>query len=274
MDIARKKVIQKLLTWRGASNRQPLILRGARQVGKTTIVSIFGAGNFKKMHTLNFLKDKLAHTIFAESLSPKKIIEGINAFLRTTVDTRTDLLFLDEIQECSAALTSLKFFREDMPELAVIAAGSYLGIMKNEAAFPVGKVDFMTMNPLDFPEFLESFDSNLFGFYEEFNPFLGLPPDGRIEHVPQIQHARLLEALRLYWVTGGLPQSVVDFLCKFSESSDVVSAARVSQERLRNLVESYQADFSKHAGTVNANHIIRVFSAVPEQLGIAQDESV
>ena len=149
-----RDIYQKLDVWMRSRNRKPLLLQGARQVGKTHSLKDFGAKNFAGTHYVNFEGNVDFSSAFEGSLKPAAILRDLGLVLGTPVDPNSDLLVLDEIQQCPRALTSLKYFAEEMPQLAICAAGSLLGVRLGEASFPVGKVDELRMWPMSFGEFL------------------------------------------------------------------------------------------------------------------------
>ena len=154
----KRLIDEQLVHWKTSSNRKPLILQGARQVGKTFALKEFGLRHFSAVHYLNFEKNQSVHRAFETHLDPKLILQQLEFELATSIQPSSDLLIFDEIQDCPRALTSLKYFQEDLPGLAVCSAGSLLGLQLNESSFPVGKVDFLFLQPLCFEEFLPKND--------------------------------------------------------------------------------------------------------------------
>jgi predicted AAA+ superfamily ATPase len=150
----KRKVTTSLEAWKSSPDRKPLILRGARQVGKTHILKAFGKTDFPCCHYVNFEEDERPGRIFERDLKPDRIIEELQFHLDQAINRREDLVIFDEIQRCPRALTSLKYFSEEMPELALCAAGSLLGVGLNMESFPVGKVEFLDLYPMSFYEFL------------------------------------------------------------------------------------------------------------------------
>jgi predicted AAA+ superfamily ATPase len=263
----KRLIYSQLQNWKKALNRKPLVLRGARQVGKSYIVKEFGQKDFKTFVRIDFLSQKDFHLLFSEekSLRPQDILKEINFLTKKEINPSEALLFFDEIQECPGALTSLKFFQEEMPELAIIAAGNYLGIMSNEDSFPVGKVDFLEMSPMNFDEFLEAFDKKLHKIYGDIDV---------LEHskISPVYHQTLLDAWRTYLAIGGMPEVVSSFLQ--NKDTHILNAFRAARTIQDQLLIGYRADFAKHAGFVNASHILNVFNAVAIQLSKAYDEEV
>lgn len=259
-----REIQTELNAWASNALRLPLILRGARQVGKSTEVVRFGKERFSQFHEFNFQKMPSLREIFDGDLEPKYLLPKLELRSRTRIQAEKDLVFFDEIQECPRALTSLKYFAEQMPTLSVVGAGSYLGLIKAEVAFPVGKVNFLSMFPLTFSEFLLNCAPKVYEFWREIDM-------NSMDPIDSFWHQQLLEQLTLYLCVGGMPKAVARF-CALSEHP--IEGAQAAREIQSELVTSYESDFSKHSGAVNANHILRVFGAIASQLGQAQDESV
>lgn len=262
----KRLIFNQLEQWSEEKDRKPLILRGARQVGKTYAVNHFGhlwsaKGNY---HYVDLKSEKDLHSIFKETNDPKKIIDLISLKKNIRVDCNRDLIFFDEIQECPGAISSLKYFEEKLKQLAVIAAGSHLGLAKQEDSFPVGKVNFLSMFPMTFAEFLAVIDSKLFPYHDEFHPDNPAP-------LPGIVHEKLLELCRLYMAVGGMPEAVLKFI---ENNDDNPGMAMATARRIhRELLTGYESDFAKYSGTVNANHIHHVFNSIPTQLSQNYDEN-
>lgn len=258
----RREILKKLEIWANRSDRRPLILKGARQVGKTFIVTEFGKTHFEKCHVFNFEENKEIRAIFEKNLDPKRIIEELSYAKQTPITIQKDLVFFDEIQECPKALTSLKYFCENMPELSLISAGSLLGIKLSEESFPVGKVEFLHLYPMNFREFLLANDSPmLVDAYDQ--AFLEKP-------IPDMAHQQLWRELLNYYVTGGMPQAVATYMAKKSDKVTAFTEVRTVQKVL---VDSYSKDFAKHSGKTNSIHIVSVFENIPMQLSAQVDAS-
>lgn len=258
----QREVSIKLENWARQSERKPLILKGARQVGKTFIVTEFGKTHFEKCHVFNFEENKEIRTIFEKNLDPKRIIEELSYVRQTPITISKDLVFFDEIQDCPKALTSLKYFCEKMPALAVIAAGSLLGIKLSDDSFPVGKVEFLHLYPMNFREFLGANDS----------PMLVDAIDrASIDNpIPEMAHRQLWQELLNYYVTGGMPQAVSTYM---THKSDKMTAFAEVRKVQKFLIDSYSKDFAKHSGKTNSIHIVSVFENVPTQLSAQVDAS-
>lgn len=258
----KRDILSKLLKWLNSHDRKPLILKGARQVGKTFAITEFGKTHFRKLHTFNFEENKTIHSVFDKDLNPKRIIEELSFVNQTPIDVAKDLVFFDEIQECPRALTALKYFCEELPALPLIAAGSLLGIKLSTESFPVGKVSFLHLYPMNFREFLAAGESGmLLDVYDSANE------DTKI---PEMAHQKLWEELLNYYVTGGMPQVVQAYI---NQKSDRVTAFGEVRQLQKSLIESFNKDFAKHSGKTNSIHIVSVFENVPMQLAAEIDGS-
>ena len=252
----------ELLAWKNRAPRKPLILRGARQVGKTFTLKMFGESAFPHCHYFNFEEDERLGKIFEKDLRHDRILTELQFLRDHSIDTKNDLIILDEIQRCPRALTSLKYFAEEAPELAVCAAGSLLGVYFGNESFPVGKVTFLDLMPLNFEEFLDGIgNSRLAGLLRETDfqaPF------------PETAHDQLWELWKRHLVAGGLPEAVNAYAARQDNAYEAMQAVRRTQ---RDLLDTYIADIAKHSGKAGALHIERLWRNVPEQLALAQDGS-
>jgi len=258
----KRIIFKELESWKASKRRKPLILRGVRQAGKTFILQEFGNKCFLKTHYLNFEKNKALFSVFNENLDPEKIIQKLNFILNSTIDVQRDLLIFDEIQECPKALTSLKYFAEEMPEMAVCSAGSLLGIHLGPVSFPVGKVNMLHMYPMCFREFLMAL--------EEQRAISYLDEAQASHSIPEIVHAYLWERLKWYFITGGLPEVVDTFAANRDNLFQAFSSVRKLQQEL---ILAYLADMAKHSGKINSMHLDRLWRSIPEQLSRSQDAS-
>lgn len=258
----KRYLIEKLREWRDKRDRKPLIIKGARQVGKTYILNEFGREFFSNFHYINFEDNKEVCAYFKKDYDTKRILNELSFYFGKPIDTKRDLLIFDEIQECPNALTSLKYFNEKIPELAVCTAGSLLGIHLGEGSFPVGKVEFLHMYPMCFEEFLLGIGENQ--LYE-------LIKNIKVEdEIPQSAHSRFWELLKIYFVVGGLPEVVDTY--RLNAQNMFAAMAKV-REKQQSIIVQYLADVAKHSGKVNAMHIERVFRNVPVQLAQELDGS-
>lgn len=258
----KRRIYSELITWKNKKNRYPLILQGARQVGKTYALKIFGKESFPNYHYINFEDELSAHDIFEENLRPQEIIDKLSFYLNRSIEIEKDLIIFDEIQSCPKAITSLKYFSEKMPQLHLVATGSLLGIYLGGSSFPVGKVDWLDMFPMSFFEFLDAIqESQAREILEK------LKSD---DHIPEIVHKRLWDKLKDYFVTGGLPSVVEIYKNNLDNKFIAMQKVREEQDRVLN---TYIADIAKHSGKENSMHIERVFKNIPQQLASSQNGS-
>ena len=202
----KRKIIEKLVEWKNSSSRKPLILQGARQTGKTYTVTEFGAKYYSDVVYCNFERDPDLSSIFSY-LAPSHILPRLSAIKQKKVLPRETLVIFDEVQACPEALTSLKYFCEEAPDIHIIALGSLLGVAvnRNQYSFPVGKVEIMDMNPLDFEEFLTAHEDDFLleqikECYAENKP------------LEEALHKKALNAYREYLFVGGMPAAVSNFV--------------------------------------------------------------
>lgn len=252
----------RLLEWKKEKPRKPLLLKGVRQVGKTHLLKEFGSLYFPRTHYLNFEKVPHLAKIFEPDLVPQRILDELSLYLGHSIHIGEDLVIFDEIQECPKALTSLKYFQEDCPELHLCGAGSLLGLHLGSGSFPVGKVTFETLRPMSFEEFLIANDDKSLPIIQKLT---------LKDKIPEILHEHLWGQLKRYFVVGGLPEAVAIY-CK--NKADLFEAFSLVRKKQDDLLNSYYADIAKHSGKVNAMHIDRLFRSVPAQLSQAQDNSI
>ncbi|MCK4609051.1 MAG: ATP-binding protein, partial [Gammaproteobacteria bacterium] len=258
----KRLFIKKLIEWKDAEIRKPLIVKGIRQSGKTYSITAFGKNHFPNMHYINFEKDGRFAKIFEADFNPIRIIDELSFALDTAINITTDLLFFDEIQACPKALTSLKYFQEDMPELALCSAGSLLGVHLSTESFPVGKVDLLKVSPMSFEEFLMALDDNK---SIEFLCNISIQST-----IPEIIHTHIWQQLKLYFIVGGLPEVVQTFK---NNQTNLYTALELVRKKQTELILAYNADMAKHSGKVNAMHLDRLWKAIPAQLAREQDGS-
>lgn len=255
-----RTLFHELQSWKAAPRRKPLILDGARQTGKTWILREFGKREFRTTHYLNFEADPRVCAIFSGDLRPQTTLPLIELHTGTPIDRTRDVIILDEIQTCPRALTSLKYLSEEQSEMAVCAAGSLIGLAGSEESWPVGKVTTLRLHPLSFAEFLEAVNPPLFSHYRAF---VQAPAP-----LPEVVNQGLIETLWHYLFVGGMPEAVACYAdTKVLDATTVGEIGRIHAD----LVTGYRSDFAKHAGTVNAHHLSRVFDAVPAQLSRSVD---
>lgn len=250
-----REISGALIQWKNAPARKPLVLRGARQTGKSHALMAFGEDNFAACHCLNFQENPELASLFEGALSPEGIIEALEFFLDTSINVQTDLIIFDEIQDCPRALTSVKYFCEKMPELALCCAGSLLGVIHTESSFPVGKVTFLDLYPLSFAEFLRAIDEE-----RSFKFIQNLDQQSQIS---ELIHERLLGFLKEYLIVGGLPE-IVDIYRQYR--SERRKAFDLARSRQQDLLSAYSQDFAKYANGIRSDRILAVFSSIPAQL--------
>ena len=250
VTVLERNAIQDLISWKNDAERKPLVLRGARQVGKTWLMKEFGRNYYNGFVYFNFDEEDELKSIFETNKNPQRIIELLSMICGEKILPEETLIIFDEIQECPEALNTLKYFKEKANEYHVIAAGSLLGtLLAKPKSYPVGMVNLLDIYPLKFDEYLEATDSGLYAYYESIQ---------KEQQIEEIFHNRLLEAYNNYLIIGGMPECVASWI-KYKDP------ARVSQIQ-RELIEIYENDFSKHNGKVNSGRILMVFRSIVAQL--------
>lgn len=238
-----------LLRWKDSENRKPLIIRGARQTGKTWLMKEFGRNAYEQVAYINFESSSSLKAVFAADFDIRRILTAIQIETGVTVDPRNTLIILDEIQEAPGGVTSLKYFQENAPEYDVIAAGSLLGVALNQhTSFPVGKVEFLDLYPLSFTEFLEGLNER---------PLVDLLASKDWPLITNFK-ARYIERLKQYYYIGGMPEAVFSF----SQRTDF-DEVRAIQKRI---LIGYEQDFSKHAPNEIIPRIRMLWNSIPAQL--------
>ena len=243
-------IMDKLIEWKNSSNRKPLILKGARQVGKTYILKEFGNENYENVAYFNFDHDEGLADLFVNTKDPKRIIEQLILINGKKIEPEKTLIIFDEIQECSNALNSLKYFCEEASEYHVVCAGSLLGIRLSRTSFPVGKVDFLSLNPMTFSEFLLADGCD--------NLVQVMKKTISVKEIPSIFHNQLIEKLKSYYIVGGMPEVVYSWVTE----RDIEKVNRIQ----KNILDSYESDFSKHTDNSEANKISLIWNGIPSQL--------
>ncbi len=245
----KRQALDKLLEWKDSPKRKPLIIRGARQVGKTWLMKEFGRIAFKNVVYVNFDSNNDITRLFDGDLDISRIITGLQIFSKSKITPQETLLIFDEIQEAPRALTSLKYFCEEAPEYAIVAAGSLLGVaLHTGTSFPVGKVSFLDLYPLSFTEFLNASD------HEQLAELL---KNGDWQLITSLKD-KFIELLRLYYYIGGMPAAVQTYL----DEQDVYAVREVQQQ----ILDAYEQDFSKHAPVTTVARIRMVWQSIPSQL--------
>lgn len=249
MEIGRNVYLQ-LIEWKTSPGRKPLILQGARQLGKTWLLKRFGKEYFNQVAYFNFDQQVELKQFFKTTKEPKRIIQNLSLIHGKAILPQTTLVIFDEIQECNDALNALKYFHEETPEYAIACAGSLLGVaMSRGASFPVGKVEFIQIHPVTFAEFLAVADRNLSEYVGSID---------KIETIPDIFFNPLTDKLKMYFISGGMPESIVALL----ENQDV----ELTQKALQNILNAYSLDFSKHVENRDIPKINYIWSSLPSQL--------
>lgn len=246
----RRNTWQSLINWKSSPERKPLILKGARQVGKTWLMQEFGRVYYDNFVYVNFDTEDMIKSIFEGNKNPQRIIELLSMVMEIKILPERTLILFDEIQECSEALNSLKYFCEQANEYHIIAAGSLLGtLLAKPKSYPVGKVNLLDIYPLTFDEFLDATDEGLYAYYCSIQ---------KEQQIEEIFHRRLLDIYNNYLIIGGMPECV-DCWVKYRDPQ------RITQLQ-RELIELYEGDFSKHNGNVNSGRILMVFRSIASQL--------
>lgn len=245
----KRFIDQELLDWKRRHRRKPLIVRGARQVGKTYSIRSFGENHFDNLALVDLERNPELHRIFSGRLDAKQIIADMEIFLRQKIQSGKTLLFIDEIQACPRAITALRYLYEEMPDLHVIAAGSLLEFAMKGISFPVGRIQFIQLYPLCFVEYLFAL-----GHSEAAEILLKSP-----EVVSEPVHEFLLEQLRRYFFVGGMPEGVLSYV----ESGSMQEAFDVQAE----ICETYRMDFAKYRPQVNKECLNATLTSVSQKVG-------
>lgn len=238
-----------LLKWKESPNRKPLIIRGARQVGKTWLMKEFGEKYYEKCAYINFDDNSRMNQLFEGDFDLDRIIQGLKIESRVNIEPNNTLIILDEIQETPKALKALKYFCENAREYNIVSAGSLLGVAIHEGtSFPVGKVDFLDLAPLSFYEFLDALNEKELLQLLEKNDF----------EIINIFHAKLQELLKLYYYIGGMPEVVSSYI----QNKDLIEVRKIQ----KTLLQDYEQDFSKHAPSNIVPKIRQLWNNIPTQL--------
>lgn len=246
----KRNAILELVQWKNSPERKPMVLRGARQVGKTWLMKEFGQNYYDNYVYFNFDEEDELKSIFETNKNPHRIIELLSMISDEKIEPEKTLIIFDEIQECPEALNTLKYFKEKANEYHVIAAGSLLGtLLAKPKSYPVGMVNLLDIYPLTFDEFLDAIDSGLYAYYESVQK-------GQV--IEEIFHQRLLDVFNYYLIIGGMPECVSSWI----KYKDPTMISKIQRE----LIEVYENDFSKHNGKVNSGRILMVFRSIVAQL--------
>lgn len=241
--------MQVLTSWKNKQGRKPLIIRGARQVGKTWLMKEFGQNEYSQVAYLNFESSKALKTLFTDNFDIQRIITAVQIETGVRIQAENTLIIFDEIQEAEGALTSLKYFCENAPQYHIVAAGSLLGVaLQKQTSFPVGKVEFLDLHPLNFPEFLMALDQQ---------PLLDLLKSRDWPLIKSFKD-KFIQLLRQYYYIGGMPEAVLSF-----KMENDFKEVRAIQKRI---LSAYEQDFSKHAPIEIVPRLRMLWNAIPGQL--------
>jgi uncharacterized protein len=239
-----------LVTWKQGKYRKPLIVQGARQVGKTSLIRHFGKTQFENLAYFNFDERPELNQIFQQTKQVERLLNNLSIIHGRKIDPANTLIFFDEIQECEEALNSLKYFSENASEYAIVAAGSLLGIsLGRSQSFPVGKVEFLKLYPLTFSEFLKAKNSQMYDYLLQINPS---------EPLLDAVFNECLDIFKTYMLCGGMPEPAL----RMAETMDMFEISK----SLHQIQTAYSLDFSKHAEKNEAVKISYVWDAIPSQL--------
>ncbi len=246
----KRFISEQLQQWVKSPHRKPLVLKGARQTGKTMLLKELGTISFEQMAYFNFEEQPGLKQFFEQTKDVRRIIQNLSLVHGTAITPQNTLLVFDEIQECRQALNTLKYFYENSPEYAVASAGSLLGItLGQDASFPVGKVDFLELHPLTFIEFLEQADSSLADYLRSMN---------KTESIPDIFFTNLTEKFKMYLISGGMPEAATVLITE----NDLQRVQKI----LKDILTAYRLDFAKHASTKDIARIGYIWDSIPSQL--------
>ena len=245
----QRYALKHLIDWKNKKNHKPLVIQGARQVGKTWLMQEFGKKYYEQVAYINFDVDVKSREIFDVDYDTERLIMDIGLATKTKINAENTLIIFDEIQECPRALTSLKYFRENAPQYDIIVAGSLLGVACHEGTgFPVGKVSFMNLFPLSFEEFLLAMGE------ERFVELLNKKDFKTIK----LFNNKYEKLLKQYCYVGGMPEIVQDFV----ENKDFESVRNLQKE----ILSAYEEDFTKHIPTNTVAKIRLLWKSIPAQL--------
>lgn len=246
----KRLVFDKLCQWKESSHRKPLILLGVRQVGKTWILKEFGKQYYENVAYFNFDENEEYKEFFETTKDVKRILQNLTMASGQKIDAGKTLIVFDEIQDSPKVINTLKYFCENAPEYHIACAGSLLGVALSKSSFPVGKVSFLQINPMTFTEFLiANGDENLAEYIENIDS---------LEPIPSAFFNNLYEKIKMYFVTGGMPESVLMWTSE--RSVDDMQAA------LSDIIASYERDFAKHPENNEYPKIAMIWNSIPSQL--------
>jgi uncharacterized protein len=246
----RRTAEQQLTKWKSSARRKPLVLRGARQVGKTWLLRHFGTTQYDQLAYFNFDEQPELRQFFAETKDIQRILRNLSLVNGREIRPHKTLIIFDEIQECKEALAALKYFNENAPDYHVASAGSLLGVAISDGrTFPVGQVDFIDLFPLSFLEFLSGINPQMHDYLQSID---------QVSPIPDIFFSQLLEYYKSYFISGGMPEAVV----VLHEDKEVESVQKI----LQNILNAYALDFSKHIGRPDILKVGYIWNSIPSQL--------
>ena len=248
--LMKRNALYKMAEWKNSPNRKPLVLKGARQVGKTWLMKEFGKSYYDSFVYFNFDEEEELKSIFEANKNPHRIIELLSMIVGKKILPGQTLILFDEIQECPEALNTLKYFKEKANEYHIVAAGSLLGtLLATPKSYPVGMINLLDIFPLTFDEYLAATNAALYAYYSSIR---------KDQLIEDLFHNRLLEAYNNYLIIGGMPECVNSWV----QYKDPALIAQIQRE----LIAIYENDFSKHNGKVNSGRILMVFRSIVSQL--------
>ena len=246
----KRDIIKDLLQWKQRPDHKPLIIRGARQIGKTWTMFRFGEENFDYVAYFNFDSSEELCREFENTKDPKRLIDILRLYTDCPIEPGRTLMIFDEIQQCNKALNSLKYFYEEVPQYHILAAGSLLGVALSKGdSFPVGKVDFLRMYPVTFREFLNADNPQIYEYIESLS---------EIAPLPEIVMNRLTESYRRYQISGGMPAAVVAMLDR--------RGIKEIENIQNSILTAYSLDFAQHAPGKDIPRISAIWNSIPSQL--------
>lgn len=247
----KRFIMDDLVKWKDSKYRKPLILKGVRQVGKTWILKEFGRLYYDNVAYFNFDENMEYREFFTTTKDTKRILQNLMLISGEKIEPNSTLIIFDEIQDCPEVINALKYFYENVPEYHIVCAGSLLGIaLAKPSSFPVGKIDFLNMVPMNFSEFLiANGDENLKNYLDSVE---------EIEKIPEAFYNPLYEKLKMYYITGGMPEPIY----MWSKERDMELMIR----SLNNIIEAYERDFAKHPNTKEFPKISMIWKSLPSQL--------
>ncbi len=246
-----REIIDQFKTWKDASNRKPILLKGARQIGKTWAMETFGKECFKYCVKFDFDKQPEVKSVFQATKDPNRLVKELTLYCDQPIIAGETLMIFDEIQECEEAFNSLKYFRDEAPQYHIIAAGSLLGVAvkRRKMTVPVGKVKIINMFPVTFKEFLRASDTRTYDYIESLE---------EISHLPEIIMNKLRTEYRRYQVSGGMPEAIVALL----EDKGIGEV----ESTLQGILDLYELDFAKYAEPREIPRIHAIWHSLPAQL--------